>query len=150
MPAIPFDQNAFRAAYPAFAQTDANTLQIYWNNATIYISDFACNWNVPTQTQYLNLMTAHLAAISCIIASGQTPGMVVGATIDKISVTLNPPPEKTQWQWWLNLTPYGQQLLALMQVKTATGFYVGGSPARVAIRGAGGFPGIFWGNGGCW
>jgi hypothetical protein len=79
-------------------------------------------------------MTAHLAAISVLIAAGQIPGLVQNATIDKITVGLTPPPIPNQFQWWLNITPYGQQLLAMLQVNSVGGFYIGGLPERSAIR----------------
>jgi hypothetical protein len=64
---------------------------------------------------------------------------VSGASVDKVSVTLTPPPVKSQWQWWMSLTPRGAQLLALLKSKAAGGLYVGGLPAeRAAFRKAGG------------
>lgn len=142
---IQFDVAAFRSTFPAFASPNVfyadETLQQYWNSAINYISNYSPNCNlfpVAKQTLALNLMTAHLASLSDIIRCGNTPGMVVGATIDKVSVTLNPPPETNQWQWWLNLTPYGQQLLALLKVASVGGMYFGGRPEIGAFRKTGG------------
>lgn len=138
MAVIEFDIAAFRAAYPQFANTatftDA-TLQGYWDAAICYISDENYGYiSGAKRERCLWLMTAHLAALSIIIASGQTPGMVNQATIDKITVTLQPPPIKTQFQWWLGLTPYGQQLLALLQANSVGGMYIGGAPEISAFR----------------
>jgi hypothetical protein len=47
---------------------------------------------------------------------------------------MQPPPETNQWQWWLSLSPWGQQLLALLLVKSAGGFYIGGFPERQGFR----------------
>lgn len=137
-----FDVDEFREQFPAFADEDAfpdATLQQYWNAATCYITpvDFCWLQNDCLQLA-LNLMTAHLTALSALIAQGQTPGYEQSATIDKISVTLTPPPNKNQWQWWLSTTPYGMQLLALLQAKSAGGFYIGGLPETAAFRKVGG------------
>jgi len=137
--AIEFDLNAFRAAFPAFIDTPPATLSMYWDFATDFISnEIQCGTKLSVQTRYINLMTAHLAGLSCMQSAGDTPGVVIGATIDKISVTLQPPPERNEWQFWLNQTPYGRQLLALLQVQSAGGFYVGGAPERMGFRGFGG------------
>lgn len=133
-----FDIAAFRVEFPAFNNAAAYpnaTLQAYWNNATNYISSTNYGWlNCAPRQQALNLLTAHLAALSALIAAGQTPGFVKDATVDKVSVSIVPPETQNQWQWWLNTTPYGQQLLALLTVKSVGGFFVGGSPVRAAFR----------------
>jgi len=74
-------------------------------------------------------------ALSAKANSGDVAGVVTAATIDKISVTLMPPPGLNQWQWWLNQTPYGQQLLALLQIAAAGGrFYSAGKPVVGVFR----------------
>lgn len=129
MAIISFDVAAFRRLFPAFSGScySDSTLQVFWDMATAYLNDRTggCgNMNLKQQTLALNLMTAHLAAITAMIAAKDTPGIVTSATIDKISVTIQPPPEVNQWQYWLNSTPYGQQLLALLQIAAAGGrFY---------------------------
>lgn len=136
MAAIAFNASAFYAAFPAFQGTiPEESLAQYWITAGLYISNptWGCR-NTAKTTQYLNLMTAHLAAISQLIMSGTTPGLITQSTIDKVSVTLQPPPLKTQFQYWLNLTPYGQQLLALLQVNSVGGQYIGGRPVRAGFR----------------
>lgn len=145
MTTISFDVAAFRIAYPAFSDVTKYptvTLDMYWDTSTQYISnqDYGC-WMLSDGARVLalNLLTAHLAALFTIIAGGETPGVLTAATIDKISVTMQAPPLRTQWQWWLNQTPYGQQLLALLQVHTAGGAYFGGSPELSAFRKVGGF-----------
>jgi hypothetical protein len=138
-----FDVAAFRAAYPAFADPTAyptTTLQAYWDTATLYIdsNDYPCAMlQGQARNKALNLMTAHLTFLSNVIAKGnysQVPGLIQSATIDKITVSLTPPPQVNQWQWWLNQTPYGQQLLALLQVNSVGGIYVGGLPEGRGFR----------------
>lgn len=138
MAVITFNVTDFRAAFPAFANVtkypDA-TLQGYFDAATCYVSPENCgSLRDGCRTRALYLMTAHLAALSDLIASGQTPGQVQSATIDKVSVSMTPPPNANQWQWWLGLTPYGMQLLALLQAKSVGGFSVGGLPEASAFR----------------
>lgn len=146
MAAVTFDVAAFRAGYPAFAANPPTdeTLQVYFNNGTGYINNQypQCQgMNVAQLTQALYLMTAHLAAIAAGIAVGDTPGQVQGATIDKVTVTMTPPPNPNQWQWWLGTTPYGAQLLALLQAVSAGGFYFGGRFENNAMRRGGGYRG---------
>lgn len=134
-----FDAAAFKAAFPAFASVDDLTLQGYWDAAVCYISPNNYGWLVDDcRLRALNLMTAHLARLAEIIATGQLPGLEQSASIDKISVTMTPPPVKNQFHWWLSLTPYGQQLLALLLARSAGGFYIGGLPERAAFRKVGG------------
>jgi hypothetical protein len=139
-----FDVTAFRLAFPAFADVTAfptATLQMNWDTAGCYIenTDSGCfALEGACRVRALNLMTAHLTALSVLVAAGNTPGLVQSATVDKVTVSLTPPPLPNQWQWWLSLTPYGQQLLALLQVSSAGGFYYGGLPEGLAIRKFGG------------
>lgn len=138
MAVITFQEPAFRKAYPQFTcgkEYPTVVLQASFTAATAYITNntFGCV-SASQQTLALNLMTAHLALLAANAADGQVTGVVTDATIDKVSVGLQPPPERSQWQWWLNQTPYGQQLLALFQVQTVGGFYVGGSLDLAAFR----------------
>jgi hypothetical protein len=139
---ITLDIAAFRALFTAFANTttypDA-TITMFWDTATNYVSnaDYG-ELNGSSREYALQLMTAHLLALQAIVNRGQTPSMVNSSTIDKISVSLTVAPVKNQWQWWLNLTAYGQQLLALLQVKAVGGLYIGGLPERAAFRKVGG------------
>lgn len=136
MATVLLDIAAFRAQFPAYANSITFTnaeIQAQWDLATAYITDntnTACylRMNPKQQRAALNLMTAHLMALNQAAASGQPAGLVQGATIDKVSVQLTPPPEVNQWQWWLNQTPYGQQLLSLLQVISAGGFFYNPRP----------------------
>lgn len=138
---IPFDVGAFRKLFPAFANQidfDTCTVQTFWNVAAEYISPVNYGWmQGASRALAINQMTAHLLALQQQIADGQIPGMETSASIDKIAVTLEPPPVQSQFQWWLSLTPYGQQLLALLSVKAAGGWGVGGSFTRAGFRGNG-------------
>lgn len=141
MSTITLDPAAFRALFPQFADAakwpDA-ALSIQFDAATGYVSaDTYGDMPVAARTNALYLMTAHLLALGVIIAqnnySGQV-GVVQGAVVDHVQITLTPPPVKSQWQWWLNTTPYGAQLLGLLEAQAAGGFFVGGLPERAAFR----------------
>lgn len=141
----------FRVAFPFFANMTTYpqaSLQNWFTQGTSYVSAYnrGILRNVNRQLA-LYQMTAHLAALNDIIVAeaGAAPGLVVSAKIDKIAVTLKPPPSKTQFQWWLNLTPWGQMLLTLLSVRSAGGWNVGGTPELAAFRRVGG---IF--RPGCW
>lgn len=137
MSTIQFNYTNFITLFPAFASSPSQAIiQQNWTNGTNYISNCMpyCGWNCNQQTWALNLMAAHLTALGVIIAAQSTPGVVTGATIDKVSITLQPPPEPNQWQWWLNQTPYGQQLLALLQAAAAGGRFYNPAPVFNAFR----------------
>lgn len=146
--AFTFDVFTFRTAYPAFASDSTYptaVLQAYWDTASCYIDvDNYGALNGACRDKALNLMTAHLAMIAFLTASdqinlaGKTAFIVQSTTIDKVTISLQSAQLKNQWQWWLSLTPYGQQLLALLQVSSAGGFYFSGLPEVSAFRKVGG------------
>lgn len=142
MAAITFDKAAFRSKFPEFADATAfpdARLELYWDAATGYIvtEDYGL-LNGKARASTLDLMTAHLTTLAGMITAGSTPGMESAATVDKVSVTMTPPPVKSQWQWWLCLTGYGQMLYALLQAKAVGGMYIGGNNERGGFRKAGG------------
>ena len=127
--AVLFNSALFRTQFPPYADITAFPdvlLQLYWNNATTYINNKCSALRTDRLTLALNFMTAHLTYLNQIANSGQNTALMQGATIDKVSVQLTPPPETNQWAWWLNQSPYGQQLLALLQVASVGGFYISG------------------------
>lgn len=141
---VTFDVAEFRVLFPAFPETEAYTaatLNAYFAAACNYISPENYGWlQGEKRKQALYLMTAHLTALNTMILSGQTPQMVQSSNVDRVSVTLVPPPvsDKNQWQWWMSLTPYGAQILAMLQVHSVGGFYIGGLPESAAFRRVGG------------
>lgn len=135
------DLATFRLLYPAFADTtkfpDAYVTGV-WAKGTIYLGSYDdCLLSGADLQTLLDLMAAHLLQIGVLIADGGTTpvvGQVTGATIDKVSVTMAPPPSKDGWQWWLSTTPYGAELWALLSIKAAGGWYIGGKPELRAFR----------------
>lgn len=140
--AITFDVAVFRAQFPAFASEttypDA-VLGVVFDTAACYIStdDFG-RLTGDCRLRALNLMVAHLISISDLIAAGSTANFVVSSTVGSVTVTVQPSPSTSQWGWWLSITPYGQQLHALLSVSAVGGFLVGGLRERSAFRKVGG------------
>lgn len=80
----------------------------------------------------VELMTAHLITLADRILQNNSAGGIVASTsIDSISVSLVAPQNKSAFDYWLNQTAYGQQLLALLSSKAPAGLYFGGSHQRV-------------------
>ena len=139
---LTFNVTQFRLEFPEFADVrkfPTPTLQGFWDASTGYVSDIGNYGSLQGgQRQYaLNLLTAHIAYISTLIAAGQVPYLMQTSTIDKVAIGLTPPPLKNQWQWWLSVSAYGQKLQALLQNKSVGGFYIGGQPTISAFRGYG-------------
>jgi hypothetical protein len=126
---LTFDVDEFRQRFaPAFDnQTlypDA-TLQAYWDQAICMLSDCGCGPDEGAcQRLLLDLMTAHLAYLFNALNTKKSSGIVTSAAIDKISVGMTPPPITSQWGWWLNQSPYGAQLLAMLNLEAAYSVYV--------------------------
>jgi hypothetical protein len=136
----------FRALFPQFASNIAfpdSVIQLQFDLATSYISASEYgDMSVAARTNALYMMTAHLLALNIIIASGGytgKPGIVTQSRVGDVAVTVAQPPYGTSaWRYWLALTPYGVQLLALLEAQAVGGFYVGGLPERAAFRKVGG------------
>lgn len=146
MSTITLDIAAFRELFPQFAADPPSDALItaQWGLATAYVSadTYGC-MPVQARTYALQLMTAHLLALGVIIANGGTytgtPGIVTSSKVGDVQVSLAQPPYGTSpWRYWLALTPYGAQLLALLDAQAVGGFFVGGLPERSAFRKVGG------------
>jgi len=152
MTTVTLDATAFRAQFPQFANATAFPdlfLQGQFDTATAYIQPEVCSdMTLAQRTLALYQMTAHLLALGVIVAQNNyqgQPGITTAATVDGISVTLAQPPYGTsEWRYWLNLTPYGAMLLALLSAQSVGGFYIGGLPERSAFRRVGGGFGGVW------
>lgn len=141
---ITFDYALFQLQIPSYANSilyPEALVENFWNIAINYVNDtgnYGCMQG-PSRAYAINLMTAHLIYLQGLIAAGQVPGLVQDSQVDKIQVSLTPPPVKNQFDWWLSLTPYGQSLLALLQVSSVGGFYIGGSPVLSSLGYRNGF-----------
>lgn len=126
----------FRILFPMFSAVPDDVVLVVAEWAQCYTSGRGCQCNA----QLWMLITAHLLQLRLNAESGNggAPGALASATIDKVSVSFQAPPATDSWSHWLNLTPYGQQFLALSKSCTAGGVYVGGLPERAAFRNVGG------------
>jgi hypothetical protein len=104
----------------------------------IYIEDNSCTFDDDQLSWVLQLMTAHLLYIQDQIIAGYNSVVVSSGTEGKVSVTLVDPPSSESFSYWLNVSPYGRQVLAMLAAASAGGFYVGGSPERKGFRKIGG------------
>lgn len=130
-----FDLSVFRELYPAFATASDAAVSAAAGQAACYIGTTCAD------DCAIYLMVAHLLANAQKIALGQQTGQVTSATVDKVAVTVAQAPGTDSYRYWLNGTPYGQQLLALLARCAVGGAYVGGSAERAAFRSVGGvFP----------
>ncbi len=143
VPAPSYNDPTFRAQFPAFANATTYPeamLAGYWTTGTAYISaDGGPGWCKAAQLQRgCDLMCAHLAQIATQLANGQPIGVMTAATEGSVSITMQPPPAKTAFGYWLASTPYGIELRGLMGILAGVGFYVGGSLERQGFRKIGG------------
>ncbi|VFR32540.1 FIG00948979: hypothetical protein [plant metagenome] len=131
-----FPLEKFRILFPMFAAVPDDVVLAVAEWAECYTSGRGCKCDA----QLWMLITAHLLQLRLNADSGNggAPGALASATIDKVSVSFQAPPATDSWAHWLNLTPYGQQFLALSKSCGAGGVYVGGLPERAAFRNVGG------------
>ena len=143
-----YNDSTFRTQFVAFANVTTfpeATLQMNWNTAGNIIANTSYGFLASQGGSLpISLMTAHLTALSVMIANGELPSIAVAAGIDKINVTLMPPPLKDQFAYWLCTTPYGQQLYAMLQVAAVGGLY---SPGGLGTAGFNAGPNSGYG---CW
>jgi hypothetical protein len=141
--AYAFVPEEFRTAFPEFADPAVwpeSVLRRMNGTALVHIpAKPGKRLHGAARELAIAYMTAHLLKLEHAAVTGSTAGLVAGATVDKVSISLTPPPAATQQAWWYALTPYGSALRALLKSKAAGGLYVGGlPPERDAFRKAGG------------
>lgn len=130
----------FRDVFPAVATCDVSDAAIsyWWDLAVIYISG---GWSLSGKAleHARNLMTAHLLYTSGKSASGDSStGAAQSASEGSVSVSFVAPTTKSGWGYWLSGSPYGVQLWAFLNLKSAGGSYVGGLPESSGVRKVGG------------
>lgn len=125
----------FRQRFPAFSDTTKYSdvfIQSMLDMAQTYISPQEnCLVNKEVIKNMIYLMTAHLAQINSSLANGKGVGQISSASVGGVSVSKVVPKNATELDYWLNLTPYGMQLLATLSSLSAIGLYIGGQRENV-------------------
>lgn len=123
----------FITDFSEFAEQETEVVELFIKRAGCYISTY--NYGVlrnDCRKLAIEYMTAHLLTLNNNIKNGNTTGGQVASTsIDKVSVSLTPPPTNNLYQYWLGQTTYGLTLLALLKAKAPAGVFSGGIPQRV-------------------
>ncbi|MDE9446789.1 DUF4054 domain-containing protein [Xenorhabdus bovienii] len=138
MDASTFPLKSFRVLRPQFNAVPDDEVLIIAESALNYFSP--CR-GVCTNELWM-LVVAHMLDLNQKIAQGESPtGVVTAATIGSVNMSFTAPPVGSNTSHWFNLTPFGQQYLALLNRCGRAPFYVGGGGERSAFRGVGGrFP----------
>lgn len=93
-----------------------------------------CILHDDLRNNVIYLYTAHLSKLTYSERSGQTSGQggfVAGASVDGVSVNyVQPPSDGSMFNYWLSTTPYGLELLAILD-SLVIPRYIGGSIERV-------------------
>lgn len=139
----PFNEAEFRLRFPAFSDpTKYPTayLEAYWEEVGCFIKDGGTYGMLQGDcSQFaMELMLAHFLALAANAARGKQGGYKTSSSVDKVSVSYLAPPAQDSFSWWLTQTPYGQQLMTLLEIKGVGGMYVGGLPERSGFRKVGG------------
>jgi len=113
MSIVVFNEQAFALRYPEFSAVNPTLLNAYFNEATIYCSNdniTAPITDINLRTVCLNMLTAHIAALSG--AANATPGPAMVGRIDQASegtvsvhAAMNGAPSGSQA--WYQQTQYG-------------------------------------------
>jgi len=134
---IELDIASFRTNFPAFgSETDYPEMRLNSQYAIgkCYIADNDCTLPEECREYALQLMLAHLLKIQDSISSGGPTNIVTSATEGSVSVSLSEPPNPDTWTYWFSSTPYGMQLVSMLDANSVGGFYIGGSEERRGYR----------------
>ena len=125
----------FIVQFPEFATVTQSVVQMNFDMASNYISSVNYG-SLRDGARLLALyqLTAHLLRISGQITKDQMIGSIVSATEGSVSLTVMQPENSSEFTFWLNQTPYGQSVSALLRVKSAFGLWSGGSAVNRNIR----------------
>jgi hypothetical protein len=110
MTVVVFNPAAFKIRYPEFAIVADATLSAYFPEAGLYLSntDVSPVQDIPRRTMYLNMIVAHIAAMSGVTAADGQPrpvGRVSQAAEGSVSASFEYLTPGTAA--WFAQTPYG-------------------------------------------
>ena len=137
MSSIVFDIAEFRTQYPIFDTiSDAVVLRAF-ASAEMFISNNTSDYLTEVKLKFvLYLMTAHMLQIGIDTSNneGRNAGIVSAASVNNESVSFEARISKSAFQYFLNKTIYGEEILSLFSLWAAGGFYIGGSTATLGFR----------------
>lgn len=123
----------FLTLYPQFANADYQS-DYYYNDTYAWAVD---NWDINAFKSRINiaiyLMTAHRLTLVYNAKNNQSGqgGKISSATVGSVSTSFEAIPNASKFDYWLSLSPYGLDLLGLLETLTACPKYIGGSLTRV-------------------
>lgn len=138
---LAFDTETFLAVFPAFSDEEkypTATVFSYGVRAGFHIKRHVKDMPMCCEDRdyALFLMTAHLIALDDMAkdddglggVNGAAMGAPFKATVGSVSVetTKQNSFASDDWNYWLNKTSYGQELLALLSVQAPVGVYLNG------------------------
>ena len=110
MATVVFNPQLFVQRYPEFNTLDAALLQLYFSEATLYCRNDGGGpvSDLPTLTMFLNMLTAHIAALNGGV-NGQTPTQIVGriSSASEGSVNVSTDLKVSDGAAWYAQTKYG-------------------------------------------
>lgn len=133
MAVVIFDVAKFRARYPEFASVSDELLEAYFTEATVYLNntDSSPVTDVNKRAVFLNMLVAHIAAISSGVggqAASGLVGRVTSASEGSVSVSVDAGPSSSA-SWWYLQTPYGAQYWQATLPYRTIRYLPGGSPS---------------------
>ncbi len=108
-----FDFAAWQRRYPEFGAVNEPQAQDFFTEATLYLRNDGTGpvRDPAQQLMLLNMLVAHIAALSTANADGSASGGIVGriasATEGSVSVTAAEMPAEGSLAAWFQMTPYG-------------------------------------------
>jgi hypothetical protein len=124
------DITTFRAMFTAYADETKypdSLLNVWYPIGKCYIEDNDCVMAEDCRAFALMAMLAHLLCIQDQVNSGNQVRVITSASEGDVSVSLAEPPSGSNFSYWLNASPYGSQILGLLEVNFAGGDYIGGT-----------------------
>lgn len=141
MPDLIFNAEVFREQIVQYADAalypDALLLS-YWNFSLNFCSEkiniFA---QISSQQLILNLFIAHFIYINHKLNRKDLPVVLASSSAGAESASFTPPPVgNSPFRYWLSTSPYGNQILGILDLLGVGGILIGGSPEKSAFRNA--------------
>lgn len=143
MAAVILTPEIFREAFPEFSDTDKYPdalIQRYITTASLYINKY--NYRLAPEIRLLALeyMTAHLITLfvngvgnGSVAGSSTAGGTILSASVGQVSVSMQAPIATDAYAQWIQSTPYGKALWALLAAHCPAGIYFKGNPKVFGI-----------------